>query len=71
MEMILLKNPKNASTLLSMNGKSPMISTAPPFVLRFSKDERRIFQQRSKSGKGGRNDQTTPFVRSDEILAAS
>jgi len=28
-----------------MNGKSPMISPAPPFVLRFSKDERRVFQQ--------------------------
>jgi len=44
-EMILLKNPTNASTRLSMNGKSPMISTAPPFVLRFSKDERWVFQQ--------------------------
>ncbi len=43
--VILLKNPPNASTRLSMNGKSPMISTAPPFVLRFSKDERRVFQQ--------------------------
>jgi hypothetical protein len=29
---ILLKNPMNASTWLSMNGKSLMISTAPPFV---------------------------------------
>jgi len=28
-----------------MNGKSPMISTAPPFVLRLSKDERGVFQQ--------------------------
>ena len=28
-----------------MNGKSPMISEAPPFVLRLSKDERRVFQQ--------------------------
>jgi len=44
--LILLKNPKNASTRLSMNGKSPTISTAPPFVLRFSKDERRVFQQK-------------------------
>jgi len=35
----------NASTRLSMNGKSPMISEAPPFVLRLSKDERRVFQQ--------------------------
>jgi len=35
----------NASTGLSMNGKSPMISTAPLFVLRLSKDERRVFQQ--------------------------
>ena len=43
--MILLKNPKNASTRLSMNGKSRMVSTAPPFVLRFSKDERWVFQQ--------------------------
>jgi hypothetical protein len=42
---ILLKNPMNASTRLSMNGKSPMISEAPPFVLRLSKDERRVFQQ--------------------------
>jgi hypothetical protein len=38
---ILLKNPRNASTRLSMNGNSAMISTAPPFVLsRLSKDER-------------------------------
>jgi hypothetical protein len=44
-ETMLLKNPMNASTGLSMNGKSPVISTAPPFVLRFSKDERRVFQQ--------------------------
>jgi hypothetical protein len=43
--MILLKNPMNASTRLSMNGKSPMISHAPPFVLRLSKDERKVFQQ--------------------------
>jgi len=41
----MLKNPLNASTKLSMNGKPPMISTAPPFVLRLSKDERRVFQQ--------------------------
>ena len=39
------ENPMNASTKLSMNGKSPTISTAPPFVLRLSKDERRVFQQ--------------------------
>jgi hypothetical protein len=39
--MILLRNPKNASTRLSMNGKPSVISTTPPFVLRFSKDERR------------------------------
>jgi hypothetical protein len=43
--MIPLKNPMNASTRLSMNGKSPMISTAPPFVLRLSKDERMVFQR--------------------------
>jgi hypothetical protein len=35
----------NASTRLSMNGKSPMVSHAPPFVLKLSKDERRVFQQ--------------------------
>jgi hypothetical protein len=43
--LILLKNPKNASTRLSMNGKAPKILPTPPFVLRFSKDERRVFQQ--------------------------
>jgi len=32
-----------------MNGKSPMISHAPPFVLRLSKDERRVFQQNHNS----------------------
>ncbi len=45
---IPLKNPMNASTRLSMNGKPPMISPALPFVLRprrLSKDERRVFQQ--------------------------
>ena len=47
--MILLKNPKNASTKLSTNGKFLVISTAPPFVLRLSKDERRVFQQNRKS----------------------
>jgi hypothetical protein len=41
----MLKKFMNASTRLSMNGKTPMISTAPPFVLRLSKDERRVFQQ--------------------------
>ena len=48
--MILLKNPKNASTgsyfdKLSRTEKFPIISTALPFVLRLSKDERRVFQQ--------------------------
>jgi hypothetical protein len=32
-----------------MNGKSPMISHAPPFVLRLSKDERKVFLQNHKS----------------------
>jgi hypothetical protein len=41
----LAKNPKNASTRLSMNGKSPKISISPPFVLRPSKDERRVFSR--------------------------
>jgi hypothetical protein len=45
MIVILLKNPMNASTMLSINRKFPMISTAPPFVLRLSKDERWVFQQ--------------------------
>jgi hypothetical protein len=40
---ILLENSMNASTGLSMNGKFPMNSTCPPFVLRLSKDERRVF----------------------------
>jgi hypothetical protein len=40
----------NASTRLSMNGKSPMISTAPPFVLRLSKDERMVFQRNPERG---------------------
>ena len=31
--------------MLSMNGKSTMISTAPPFVLRLSKDELKVLQQ--------------------------
>ena len=46
---ILLKNPMNASTMLSMNGESPMTSNAPPFVLRRSKDERKVFQQNQRS----------------------
>ena len=45
MIVILLKNPMNASTRLSMNGNFRMISTAAPFVLRLSKDERKVFQQ--------------------------
>src|SRR5262245_44184498 len=38
----------NASTKLSMNGKSLMISTTLPFVLRFSKDERSILDRTIK-----------------------
>src|SRR3972149_11928657 len=67
--VILLKNPMNASTKLSMNGKTPMISTAPPFVpsinsgqaLRLSKDERRVFQQNQNilSAKRYRSDEAT------------
>ena len=49
----------NASTKLSMNGKSAMISEAPPFVpssssgraLRLSKDERRVFQRNRLIGE--------------------
>ena len=33
-----------------MNGKSAMISTASPFVLRLSKVERKVFQQNQNSG---------------------
>ena len=48
--MILpLQNSKNASTRLSMNGKTHMLSTPLPFVLRFSKDERKVFQQNRDS----------------------
>jgi hypothetical protein len=57
--LIPLKNPMNASTRLSMNGKSSIISTALPFVLRLSKDERRVFQQNlfcfKSSRDGARN----------------
>jgi hypothetical protein len=41
----LLKNWLHASTGLSMNGYLFMISTPIPFALRFSKGERRVFQQ--------------------------
>ena len=46
---ILLKNPKNASTRLSMNGKSPMISSPPRSCCGFSNDGRRVFQQNHPS----------------------
>jgi hypothetical protein len=42
------EKPKECFDTLSMNGKFPSISTAPPFVLRFSKDEREVFQQNQK-----------------------
>jgi hypothetical protein len=48
--MILLKNPMNASTGLSMNGKSPMILTAPLFVLSSRRFKRRVFQQNQNNG---------------------
>jgi hypothetical protein len=41
----LLKNCFSCFESLSTNGKCPMISIAPPFALRFSKGERRVFQQ--------------------------
>src|SRR5215831_6156386 len=41
----MLKNPKNASTRSASTEKSPIISTASPFVLRLSKDERRFFSR--------------------------
>ena len=43
--MILLKNLLECFDRLSMNGKTPSISTIAPFVLRLSKDERWVFQQ--------------------------
>jgi hypothetical protein len=51
--VILLRDPMNASTQLSMNGKSPTTAISSPLVpsinsglaLRLSKDERRAFQQ--------------------------
>jgi hypothetical protein len=43
--MIRLKNLKECFDWLSMNGASAMISTTPPFVLRFSKDERKVFRR--------------------------
>jgi len=45
------EKPKNASTQLSMNGKSPVISTAPPFVLWLSKDERKDSHQNHGAGQ--------------------
>ena len=41
------ENPMNASTKLSMNGKTHMILTSLPFVLRLSKDERKVFSTES------------------------
>ena len=43
--ILLLQNSKNASTRLSMNGKAHTFSISLPFVLRFSKDERKVFRQ--------------------------
>jgi hypothetical protein len=37
----------NASTKLSMNGKTHMILTSLPFVLSLSKDERKVFSTES------------------------
>ena len=44
-----------------MNRKSPMISHAPPFVLRLSKDERKVFQQNLPLTVG--NDQASQHPR--------
>jgi len=41
----LLKNWISCCESLSTNGKAPIILTAPPFALRYSKGERRAFQQ--------------------------
>src|SRR5262245_58042155 len=50
-----LNDHRNASTALSMNGKSLMILILVPFVLRSSKDERRILLQNHKNKtQGGR-----------------
>src|SRR5262249_9748526 len=48
---MILQKPKNASTMLTMNRKTDMLSTSFPFMpsidsgqaLRFSKDERKVF----------------------------
>src|SRR5262245_59480212 len=48
---MILQKPKNASTSLTMNRKTEMLSTSFPFIpsiesgqaLRFSKDERKVF----------------------------
>jgi hypothetical protein len=45
------EKPRNASTKLSMNGKPPIVSTAPPFVLRLSKDEGVFFSGIASSYK--------------------
>jgi len=46
-----------------MNGKSPIITPAPPFVLRFSKDERRVFQQNQISRLTPRSDPSLDRMR--------
>ncbi|HJU60691.1 MAG TPA: ABC transporter substrate-binding protein [Candidatus Binatia bacterium] len=51
--ILLLRNPENASTALSMNGKTDLPATSLPFVpsinsgqaLRFSKNQRKVFRQ--------------------------
>jgi hypothetical protein len=48
-ELILLKNPGNASTSSARTEKSPWNSITLPFVLRLSKDERTVFQQNLNS----------------------
>jgi len=44
-----------------MNGNSPMISHAPPFVMRLSKDERKFFSRIDFSNLG--------MKRTDRVLA--
>ena len=43
--LILLKNPMNASTRLSMNGKSSVVSMQFPFVLSLVEGRTWVFQQ--------------------------
>ena len=46
---------RNASTGLSMNGKSPTISSVSPFLLKFSEDEFFIYSSCSEATRRPRS----------------